>query len=299
MPQVKIKNNTYRIADNWDQVDWGNYPKLMKKLEDVESIETKIVSHFKQMERYQKKYEEYLLQGKDSLKDKMTKAMLVQEGKIKILKDEIRPHEIECLELVSDIPRLVLASLDPTVKEANEILTENDVQYYVNYMYILGLSDLPNEKMSTLIWQSATDQEIEDQRKLISETPKYRIRARKKQKQVLDTMISSKFSIQDIWEQTTAINKHYQDVANRINQELKKNKHDEMEFLIGLLFVEDDSKNEILAGIKEDTAFKNYLEKYNQEMKVVIHRNVDLLFNQKKKLSVGDVIRIRNFFLLN
>ena len=287
----------YFFYENWDEAPLPSFISWQGLVPKMEAYEKQLDSINKEIIPLAKKYEQHHFAGHKNAAAKYLSRIRKKQEKYDSVTLELENIELSAISHftnigVSDLVKMKKRSSD------EELVDDNYAERYKMRMIHLANQPLPTDSLGEFVHQSLTDAQIlllEKERGSLNRILNY------KKVKILDKKIKSAkfhtYKIKDIWEQTTALNKELQDVANDIVEEMKEGNFENLPYLIALLTIEDGHDSKELIKISQGNDAKSYVERYMKEVKQILEKRMEILFGQNKKLSVANAIRIKNFFL--
>lgn len=291
-----------RFYETWSEVPYQVFIEATRKAKVLEERQTAYNDLVQQLNDRKKEYETAYFN-----KDKKAAKILAQSKRIQSqlqkAHESLHLAKIDAISLYTDAPVDYLVNTetdipresDGKVDMANWNISPRHIMFFENLFYLLTQQKLGDEKADRLLWQTATDEEIAEMTKRYSELSiLQRLTKRgRKLKQCIKKARSSEFIVAPIWEQSTYANSKFQEMANRITEEMESGNFDSTQYLVAMLFIEKGASYQAANGQDATTALENRQRWFKQQF----DRNHELFFKQKKVMSIEDVLRIRNFFL--
>lgn len=316
-PKYKGDKKRHFFLSEWSEVNiviFAKWQKLAKQIKEYDlQVEIKDSTVKRKIDLVNKIHLDIFNNRDDKklkqLNNKLRRFEKQLENQVKERKKIINKRhilEVEGISLFTDIPASVLIQMKMDIYEevddemVDVELNDNHIQLYKNRLRLLSACPLPKDKGNEFFFQGETDEvikELEDKydnlglRKLFREG--------KELKRKIEKAKNTKYTIKNIWEQTTTINKTYQEIANSFQEEMNKGNYDNLGYLLSILCVEGNEDSEILSNITNANGVLEYTEKYNEEFKKILMKRLSVFTEQKKKIPVTIAIKARNFFLSN
>lgn len=322
-PSTLQGKKRYGFITEWGEVDvvvFSKWQRIALKLKSLEEkLRLKNIFIAQKSKEYEKIYfdvknakNEGIIKRKQHSLNRVKKLIERKQKEAIAIIDEKHLVEVQGIILFTDIPVNLLLSMErrsyflPEGKEDIEsnyrrfIIDDNHIASYKQRLSILASCPLPDEASNYFVFQGATDDEIKN---LEQEYENLGLRKIFKQgkdlKKKIEGLKKTKYTITNIWEQSTYLNKEYQELANEIQSELQKGVFDNLAMLIAMLSVVGSEDSEELDEVVKGKNVKAYVEKYNEVFKKIYDRRVEIFTKQKVKLPITVAIQVRNFFLSN
>jgi len=293
-PVIQGRKQQHQFHDDWEETPLTAFTQWQAHAISMEQAEKLIDQRISEVKKIVEKYQFHYLKKQKNLANKYLKQADKKNKAIDKLRDELHLLEVDALQGFTTIPLSDL--LEMRRQHGDEDMDDNCIDRYKYRLVYLASKPLPTDSVNSFYFQSKTDEEISNMRKILKATPMYKFTERKKLKREIEAAEKTEYKIKDIWEQTTTMNKQLQEVANDIVDEMKEGNYDNLPYLIALLTIEDNVGSEKLSQIKVTFA-KSYLEVYMAEVKDVLEHRMKVFYEQEKKLSIATAIRVKNFFL--
>lgn len=288
--------------ESWSEVPYQVFIEATRKAKVLEERQAAYNELVEQLNDRKKEYETAYFN-----KDKKAAKILAQSKRIQSqlqkAHESLHLAKIDAISLYTDVPVDYLVDIqtdvpresDGKVDVKNWNISPRHIMFFENLFYLLTQQKLGDDKADRMLWQTATDEEIAEMTKRYSElSVLQRLRKRgRKLKQRIKKAQSSEFVIAPIWEQSTYANSKFQEMANRVTEEMENGNFDSTQYLVAMLFIEKGASYKAADGQDATTALENRQRWFKKQF----DRNHELFFKQKKVMSIEDVLRIRNFFL--
>lgn len=283
----RTKIQTY---SSWEEVPWNSFVKWNKLAAEIDQLQERLN---KLLEAYKSDLDQkhtFAFNGQVAEAEVIGRKLQTKLPKIEELQFELTMVEIEAVCLFSTLTVAQAAKLElASDKEHND----NHFNTYRIHLYNLARTPLPKESAKELVFQAATDSEIEEVRKKLAVLKWWKLSARKQLKRQLKAMVSHRYEVKDIWLHTTFANKQLQDLATNASAAVEQGDFSQLMPLVVAMFTESVANKE-LDRLKEQGA---YIEKYQQAYIKSFRRLLDIFQNSQRKVTVAEIVRLKNFFL--
>lgn len=303
-PTIEGQKTKCYFYENWDEVPISAFVKWQAIASELEAIEKQYNELASQYKEVAEKMAVNVFNGKPT--DVLQKQKQNIERRLAPIAKQKAGLEIEGIACFTDVPVQCLATM--TIHDRRDDSEEvelwdadNCLDAYRARLFNLASCKLPQEAQSEFIFQTESDSHIEALLQRYKKLgflgrlflPKaYRLRKE------LKAAMYGVYKIKDIWEQTTFANKEMQDNANVIVEQIKKGDFSGLVYLIAMMTVEGQTDEKVLRSIRNESATA-YLEKYKEAFIEVYRKRESLFTKSKNQLTVGTLIRLKNFFLSN
>lgn len=283
----RTKIQTY---SSWEEVPWNSFVKWNKLAAEIDQIQERLN---KLLEAYKSDLDQkhtFAFNGQMVKAEAVGRKLQAKLPKIEELQFELTMVEIEAVCLFSTLTVDQAAKLELASDREHD---DNHFNTYRIHLYNLARTPLPKESAKGLIFQSATDSEIEEVRQKLAVLKWWKLSDRKQLKRQLKAMVSHRYEVKDIWLHTTFANKQLQDLATNASAAVEQGNFSQLLPLVVAMFTESVANKE-LDRLKEQGAF---IEKYQQAYIKSFRRLLDIFQNSQRKVTVAQIVRLKNFFL--
>jgi hypothetical protein len=297
MTYIDLNGQQYKFFDSWDQVPMSNFCRWNEIAKNIESA-TEILSA--KYEEHRANSEQIALcsfNGEPEVKKQQLEQKAKQlEFKIAQIEGDLDAMYIDGIACFCDVPVAELALMQ---KDYSPMQPEQTLAYYKALLINLAQKPLPSDAISSFYFQTETDSFIEELKAKIKKFGRLWFIFPKcwQYKKQLKKASVGLYQIQDIWLMSTFANKELVDLANALAENVKQGDFSGLLYLIAMLTVES-GQEKTLSDIQQGTA-KQYKERYLQAFQDIYKKREAIFAHSKNPLTVGTVIRIKNFFLSN
>lgn len=309
-PVINGKKERHYFFEDWFEVPITVFVLWQEKAKEYEALAEKANKYHQKIVDLAKRISVHSYKGETKAANNLRARVKNITSKAKPVLDKQEALMFEMISLFTSIPEEALISFSQEKtylpfgledKEENYIkvdLTDNHFEAYRNRHYLLVNQPLPTESIKEFEFQSRTDSEIEA---LEGEYEKLsffgkRTSSGRELKARIKEAKSSTYKIKDLWLQSTLANKHFQERANQIIDQIKEDNFENLPFLVALITTESNQDSEALEEIKKSSSGA-YIERYEAEFIKIFKYRLEVFTKQQKKLSIATVKGIANFFL--
>ena len=301
-PTINSQKTKCYFFENWDEVPITAFVKWQAIASELETIEKQYNELATQLKEVAEKMAVNIFNGKPT--DVLQKQKQNIERRLAPIAKQKAGLEIEGIACFTDVPIHCLATMTIHYRrdDSEDIElwdADNCLDAYKARLFNLASCKLPQEAQGEFLFQTRSDSEIgqllEQYKKLGFLGRLFLPKAYRLRKELKSAMYGV-YKIKDIWEQTTFANKEMQDNANVIVEQIKKGDFSGIVYLIAMMTVEGQSDEGVLRSIRNESATA-YLEKYKEAFIQLYRKREELFTKSKSQLTVGTLIRLKNFFL--
>lgn len=289
-PKFDGQRTKIQTYSSWEEVPWNSFVKWNKLAAEIDQMQERLN---KLLEAYKSDLDQkhtFAFNGQVAEAEAIGRKLQAKLPKIEELQFELTMVEIEAVCLFSTLTIDQAAKLELASDREHD---DNHFNTYRIHLYNLARTPLPKESAKGLIFQAATDAEIEEVRQKLAVLKWWKLSARKQLKQQLKAMVSHRYEVKDIWLHTTFANKQLQDLATNASAAVEQGDFSQLLPLVVAMFTESVANKE-LDKLKEQGA---YIEKYQQAYIKSFRRLLDIFQNSQRKVTVAQIVRLKNFFL--
>lgn len=295
-PIIDGKKTEKHFYENWDETPIDAFVKWQAIAVKLEKIENKVAESRAKVIEFLELAKVAKFNGNAKEETKHSATARYYNAELSEIVKEQRSLIIDGIACFCNIPISVLAAMPSD--EHLQTDSDNHLNAYEARLFALAVTPLPTDTKTSFYFQTETDediQELEYQYRSLG-LMRFFTKGRKLRKKLKRAKVGS-YAIQDIWLQSTATNKEFIDLANAIIEQMKEGDFSGLVYLIAMLTVEGGAESEALDRIKNETNAKAYLEKYRIEFRNIYKKREEIFTKSKKALTIGTVMRIKNFFL--
>lgn len=283
----RIKIKTY---SSWNEVPWDSFVKWNRLAVEIDKLQDRLNRLLEDYAQGLDQKHTFAFNGQMAKAEAVERKLQAKLPKIEELQFELTMVEIEAVCLFSTLTVDQAAKLELASDKEHD---DNHFNSYRIHLYNLARTPLPKESAKGLVFQAATDAEIAEVRQKLAVLKWWKLSARKQLKRQLKAMISHRYEVKDIWLHTTFANKQLQDLATNASASVEQGDFSQLMPLVVAMFTESVASKE-LDQLKEEGA---YIEKYQQAYIKSFRRLLDIFQNSQRKVTVAEVVRLKNFFL--
>lgn len=289
-PEFNGHRTKIQTYSSWDEVPWDSFVKWNKLAAEIDKTQERLNKHLEAYKQDLDQKHTFAFNSQMAKAEATERKLKAKLPKIEELQFELTMVEAEAVCLFSTLTIDQAAMLELASDKEHD---DNHFNTYRIHLYNLARMPLPKESAKDLVFQLATDVEIEEVRQKLALLKWWKLSARKQLKRQLKAMVSHRYEVKDIWLHTTFANKQLQDLATNASAAVEQGDFSRLLPLVVAMFTESVANKE-LDQLKEQGA---YIEKYQQVYINSFRRLLDIFQNSQRKVTVAEIVRLKNFFL--